>query len=521
MLVFGAYCYFNLLCRVLLKKQRLINKSILNSLPLNITLKSRDGKYFFANTHMIKSIGKTVDEVMGKTDEEIYGTDNIKSFKASDLAAWNNEFSGVFEEEYLIKGEKKYIISGKYVIDTGDEDDHTNYLLSFSFDISDRKKAELALEKALKAKDDFLSTMSHEIRTPLHTIIGVSELLKYNENEENKQLLDSLVFSSKHLMGLINDILDFSKINTNSFKFEFTEIDLENFLTEILNQFTSTTTNKGIDLKPLEPISLNKYVLFDELRLSQIINNLLSNAIKFTESGYVKLTCKVIEQTLKKVTLLFSVEDTGIGIKAENIETVKKAFIQETTGTSRKYGGTGLGLSIIDGLLSKLSSKLEIESTYGQGSRFYFQLTLNLGKLIQGKNTTPEENNNINLPLNLTVLYVEDMIPNQVLMEAMVESWGIELQLASSAKEGLAMSNAQLFDLILMDIQIPEIDGVTGYKMIRTKSKLNKKTPIVAFTANAESSEVSYYKGVGFDDVLTKPITPKKLKQFFLENFKP
>jgi CheY-like chemotaxis protein/anti-sigma regulatory factor (Ser/Thr protein kinase) len=260
-------------------------------------------------------------------------------------------------------------------------------------------------------------------------------------------------------------------------------------------------------------------VIFDKLRLSQILNNLISNAIKFTEKGSVTIKYIIEEDSFAAAYINFIVADTGIGIKPENIEKIKNAFEQENSGISRKYGGTGLGLSIVDQLLIKFDSELQIKSQFGEGSIFYFRLKLQLGSLSE-QAFKPDliisgENND---PINKKILYVEDIHQNQILMKAMTQDFGIELDLASNANECMQLCDQKTYDLILMDIQMPEINSVMCYEMLKAKSKQNKKTPVIAFTANAEESKVNNYKAVGFNDVLTKPIKKQQL-YLFLKNF--
>ena len=260
-------------------------------------------------------------------------------------------------------------------------------------------------------------------------------------------------------------------------------------------------------------------VIFDKLRLSQILNNLISNAIKFTEKGSVTIKYIIKEDSFATAHINFILADTGIGIKPENIEKIKNAFEQENSGISRKYGGTGLGLSIVDQLLIKFDSELQIKSQFGEGSIFYFRLKLQLGSLSE-QAFKPDliisgENND---PINKKILYVEDIHQNQILMKAMTQDFGIELDLAGNANECMQLCDQKTYDLILMDIQMPEIKGVMCYEMLKAKSKQNKKTPVIAFTANAEESKVNNYKAVGFNDVLTKPIKKQQL-YLFLKNF--
>ena len=502
-----------------LEKQRLLNIKILDSLPLNITLKTKQGEYLIVNDFFTNSLQVKKEQIIGKTDFDIYKKTQALQLSKSDAECWGLRKAGIYEESHDINGKKKYILGGKYIIDIGKNDENSKYLLSFSFDITDRKKIELELEKALKAKDDFLSIMSHEIRTPLHSIIGISDLLQEKKELKNFELLSSLMFSSNQLMVLVNDILDFSKIQSTKFELVYSEFNLNLLIEKILNQFYHEAKRKKISLNFSAPSNFNKNIIFDELRLSQILNNLISNALKFTENGSVSIKYIIEEESNNTAYIKFLIEDTGIGIKSQNLEKIKIAFEQENSGVSRKYGGTGLGLSIVDRLLIKFKSKLLIESKYGFGSTFYFRLKLNLGNSVEQLSNSVVQTNKIEA-LNKKILYVEDIYQNQLIMKAMTIDFGIKLDLASNAEECIELSNKTEYDLILMDIQMPNINGIMCFEMLKANSKLNKNTAVVAFTANAEHSKVNYYKTLGFKDVLTKPIKKHQLYNFLNSFFK-
>ena len=220
-----------------------------------------------------------------------------------------------------------------------------------------------------------------------------------------------------------------------------------------------------------------------------------------------------------KKILGIELEQSKQNALSQNLEKIKIAFEQENSGVSRKYGGTGLGLSIVDRLLIKFKSKLLIESKYGFGSTFYFRLKLNLGNSVEQLSNSVVQTNKIEA-LNKKILYVEDIYQNQLIMKAMTIDFGIKLDLASNAEECIELSNKTEYDLILMDIQMPNINGIMCFEMLKANSKLNKNTAVVAFTANAEHSKVNYYKTLGFRDVLTKPIKKHQLYNFLNSFFK-
>ena len=371
------------------------------------------------------------------------------------------------------------------------------------------------LEEAMRAKDEFLSTMSHEIRTPLHSLIAIGDMLRREEDHGDRQdLLRSLNTSSKQLLALINDILDFSKISAGKLELHVEPVPLRAFFEELAGPF-ELSVKPGVEFVKAWPDKLDNHVVeVDAMRLSQVLHNLLSNAFKFTESGEVILSirCKEVEKEGRPhVGLEVQVVDTGVGIAEENVEAILTAFTQENSSISRKFGGTGLGLSIVNRLLHMMGSDLEVQSTLGQGSMFGFYLQLPLTQEQAVAESTPSQE--VGDLSELRLLYVEDMEPNRFVMKAMVRPWQVQLTQADSGRQALEILADQSFDLVLMDIQMPEMDGVETLQQIRARNA-DWDTPVVAFTAHAQDSDVARYKSQGFADVLTKPAGPDVLKGF-------
>lgn len=505
-----------------LEQDRLLNESILNALPINITLKSKDLKYAFANKFLLQSLKVENVDIIGKTDFDIHPEGLAQKLEEEDLRIWDTEQVKLEEEKYNIEGKDVHLLSGKYLVQTNVGKNADRYLLSFSFDITKQKRSEEKLIEALASKDAFLSTMSHEIRTPLHSIIAISEML-YKEDllhlDEKADMVQSLHVSSRHLLALINDILDFSKINSGKFELEREAFDLNHMLKGICKQFQSQKSEK-IEFHFEQNGLIESRVIGDSLRLSQILYNLISNAFKFTTEGSVSLVVDSEQVSDNQLSCSFTVNDTGIGIKAENIELINEAFTQENSSISRKFGGTGLGLSIVNSLLKMHDSELIIESKLNSGSSFSFRIIFDLGDPLNA-NAKQALSENENISFDMAMLYVEDMLPNQLVMQGMVRNWGIELTIANSAKEAFDVTAEKQFDLILMDIQMPDIDGIEAFQTIRKTEGMNQFTPIIAFTANAEKGEIEAFNEIGFEDVLTKPVSPQKFKQFLKDFINP
>ena len=373
------------------------------------------------------------------------------------------------------------------------------------------------LQIALQAKDKFLRTMSHEIRTPLHSLISITEILqREGQEDQKKELLQSLKTSSKHLLSLINDILDFSKISDGKFDLHLEPVNLRSFFVELVSPF-ELAKNPNIKFIKSWPDCLADYMVeADSMRLAQILHNLLSNAFKFTEEGEVTLEikCNTLDEEGRKILdLNVNVIETGVGIAEENLEHILLAFTQESTSTSRKFGGTGLGLSIVSGLLSMMGSKLEIESKLGRGSMFGFSLKLPLLDIVNSSKQEVIIRNDVRLD-GMRMLYVEDMEPNRFVMKAMVKPWNVELDLAESGFMAIELLRENKYDIVLMDIQMPEMDGIETLRKILELYGSSWDTPVVAFTAHAQDSDTQNYRSKGFHDVLTKPAGPAVLYEF-------
>lgn len=370
------------------------------------------------------------------------------------------------------------------------------------------------LEQALQAKDEFLSTMSHEIRTPLHSLIAIGDMLRTNEDHgKREELVTSLNTSSKQLLALINDILDFSKISAGKLELHMEPMPLQEFFDDLVAPF-KVMSNAKVEFVTVWPEDFSKNtVMGDSMRLSQILHNLLSNAFKFTEKGEVVLAVRLREgHAPNRVRLEVQVLDTGVGIERDNLDLILHAFTQENSSISRKFGGTGLGLSIVNRLLTVMGSQLQIESTVGEGSMFGFELEMERAQRPSAKDVQIKQD-----PIvldGLRMLYVEDMDPNRFVMKAMVKPWNIALDMAESGLKALELVRQNEYDLILMDIQMPEMDGVETLAQMRMQQGASWSTPVVAFTAHAQDSDVSKYREAGFRDVLTKPAGPDVLRTF-------
>ena len=365
------------------------------------------------------------------------------------------------------------------------------------------EKATIIAENAVKAKQQFLSNMSHEIRTPMNAIIGFTKVvLKTNLSEKQKEYLSAIKMSGDALIVLINDILDLAKVDAGKMTFENLPFKLSSSISAMLHVFETKIQEKNLELVTVYDDSIPKLVLGDPVRLHQIILNLVSNAIKFTSKGKITVSIQMINEDDKSVTIEFSVTDTGIGIEENKIDTVFDDFQQATSDTSRLYGGTGLGLAIVKRLVEPQGGTITVKSKINEGSTFSFILNFQKTTIESGVETEILE---LDPKINsIKVLVVEDMPLNQLLMTTLLDDFGFERDIAENGKVAIEKLESDSYDVILMDIQMPVMNGFEATKYIRNTMKL--KIPIIALTADVTTVDLAKCKEVGMDDYIAKPV---------------
>jgi len=376
------------------------------------------------------------------------------------------------------------------------------------------------LEKSTKAKSEFLATMSHEIRTPMNAILGMTHILKQDEPRKDQiEPINILDFSGKTLLSLIDDVLDFSKIEAGKIEFESIEFDLNNLLNVILESFRTTAKNKGIEIDVSTENDVPNRLIGDPARLTQILNNLFSNALKFTEEGEVKLYVSVLEQNTENAKLQFEISDTGIGIDEERINTIFESFTQASQNTKRLFGGTGLGLTISKQLTELQGGQIFVESEEGVGSTFTVELDFGIAEGL-GMNGIPSADQDVSQLKGMKILLAEDNLVNQKVMKRFLERWEVDMKVVNNGMEAVDALQECNFDMILMDLQMPEMDGYEATERIRKlDDPYKRKIPIVAITAAALKEVREHVYAAGMNDFVTKPFNPAELEQKLAQIF--
>ena len=371
-----------------------------------------------------------------------------------------------------------------------------------------------AAEKAAIAKSHFLSAMSHEIRTPMNAVIGFTNLLLQMEpRNDQMEYLDLLKFSAENLLVLINDILDFSKIEEGKIVFEETDFSIKNLLNNIRQALLPNAIEKEVSLKLLMDPDLPDTFCGDPVRLGQIMTNLISNAVKFTNEGKVTVNISLGIKLEKYTTVDFEVTDTGIGIEPDKLQYIFESFTQASPDITRKFGGTGLGLAITKRLLELMGSQIKVKSDLGKGSTFYFSLKLKNCTHKSPDPSSAKPHSETKSHKGIKVLIAEDNKINVILAKQYLKLWGIECDVADNGRIAYDMVQHNNYDLILMDLQMPEMDGYQATIAIRALPEEKfKKLPIIALTASAMLDIKDNAFTAGMNDYVSKPFNPDELQ---------
>ncbi len=475
-----------------------------------VTYLASDGSILYASPSHEKLIGYKAEELVGtnffdhieenrhhETKEQLFQRIQRKSVYSAELSLKRRDGSSVWVETTgsLLKN-----------------DDLTESVILVSRDITIKHKTleemqrvkEMAIA-ANTAKSEFLANMSHEIRTPMNGIIGMTNLTLLTQLDTNqRENLQMVRSSAESLLKIINSILDFSKIEAGKLTIETVEFQLDTLLNRMKKTFHLQTSQKNIDFRIVTQCDPKSYVLGDINRLTQVLNNLIGNAIKFTDAGYVELKVTEMHQTLNEIDLMFEVVDTGIGIETKFQYKMFESFSQADGSITRRFGGTGLGLSITKQLVDLMGGTIDFESVMHQGSRFYFNMKFKkVFKNLVRDNVVQDE-----IPEAVyrgRILLVEDDKINQILAKRLLDKQGHDVTIAENGQIAVDLVGKTEFDLILMDIQMPVMDGIEATKRIRAIPGC-EDIPIIALTAYAIKGDRDRFLSLGMDEYISKPI---------------
>ena len=370
-------------------------------------------------------------------------------------------------------------------------------------------------------KEEYFAYTSHEIRTPLNAVVGMSRLLGETDlNPSQQKYLRTINSSAQNILFLVNDVLDLSKIESGTIELETVDFSIQDIISELINSLDFKLREKNVSLISRMDPGIPEVLMGDPHRINQIVLNLVDNAIKFTDDGEVCIATSVSHETDKSIFILFEVSDTGIGIRRSRLDTIFDSFKQETTQTTRQYGGTGLGLAITKNLIQLMHSKIHLESTYGEGSRFSFELELK-----KSKNTSLNVrllNNSASSLRDLKVLVVDDNALNREIFFDLINDYknNVEVEMADDGKMALIKIKQSNYDIIMMDIQMPIMDGYEATRQIRKLKGVKASTPIIAMTAHVLDGVAEKCGQAGMNDCVSKPINLSLLNQIIKKHIK-
>ncbi len=472
-----------------------------------IVIADDNGNYLAVNNAASKLFEYPVDEMLHMNVGDIITTQNSKAAAQYDEFIMKGEEIGEFG--FVSKNGTPKIVQYQAVRIKSD------FNLSIMMDITEQKRvseeltrAKLHAEDAMNSKQQFLSNMSHEIRTPMNSIVGFTKiLLKTNLNDIQKEYLHAIKTSGESLIVLINDILDLAKVDARKMVLEKRIFKLDESISTIIHLFEHKTQEKNLELIKEYNKKIPGILKGDSSRLHQIILNLLSNAIKFTNEGRITVSVDLLDEDDEKVTIEFSVKDTGIGIPENKIDKIFNNFEQVSAFTSRVYGGTGLGLAISKQLVELLGGSISVKSDLGKGSAFNF--ILNFEKTSDTIETESDSIEFVTGIKNLKVLVVEDVTLNQLLLKTILNDFGFKYDIADNGIIAIDKLQSNAYDIILMDLMMPEMNGFEATEYIR--SKMDSKIPIIALTADVTTVDIEKCKAYGMNDYISKPIDEKLL----------
>lgn len=490
-------------------------KGIIDNFHLGLLEVSPDGKILQANESFCEMSGFSCEELHGKDGGDLLlDAEEKERMKVRNASRIEGE-EDVYELRILNKNKESryWLVSAAPLLD---DDGSVQGSVGIHWDVTHMKELEFELiearrraEESSKAKAMFLANMSHEIRTPLNGIVGMAEQLAQSQLSADQRYFTEIMRSaSSTLLSIINDVLDISKIESGKFSIETTPFSLNEMVSKTLSIFKEKARSSGISLDIDLMDDRGIMHLGDPHRLNQVLFNVVGNAIKFTEAGYVRVTSKLERGEDDLCLVSFKIEDTGVGMDMAYLAKVFEAFSQEDSSITRKFGGSGLGLSIARSIVQIMGGTIQIESEKAKGTRVSIQVPMRISNE-KTKKEIIEMKDLQNSLKGLRVLAVEDNELNRMVLQVILKKCEVSMSMAHNGQEAIEMIQLNEFDIVLMDVQMPIVDGLEATKYIREELKLT--TPIIGLSANAMREEVEICKQAGMNDYLVKPYSERSL----------
>jgi len=483
--------------QLVVEERSALVRSFIDSSPDLVYYSNERGQFSGCNLSMEALTGKVEKELIGSTPFDVFDTEIAAKFAATDKAVLSTQLSETYEQWLTYPDGHKACFELRKVPFFGQRNEYIG-VLGYGRDITERKKYQDALEKASRDKTTFISTISHELRTPLNGVVGLSRiLLDGSLNDEQRQHLNTIYVSAQTMGNIFNDIIDLDKFDRRKFEIVNQPIEFRSFLNDIKTLALLQAEQKGLVLEFDVFGDIPDFINADGTRLRQVLWNLVSNAVKFTDSGEVSIRVFTSEEADNKIGLTFEVEDTGIGISSEGQDKIFAMYYQEQG--SKRATGTGIGLSVAKSLMTAMGGDIWVSSEPGQGSCFTIEFDVDGVESLQNSAVAESEQT------KLSILLVEDIELNVTVCTAILNKLGHTVEVAVDGRSAIKMAEENTYDLIFLDINLPDISGFEIIKILRENAAL-ELPPVVALTANVINNRQAYIEK-GMDDAISKPLS--------------
>jgi PAS domain S-box-containing protein len=479
-----------------------------------------EGNICYHNNSVLETLGYKAKSLIGKNFFDFILPETLDNLKIRFKQSQKRAYTEKVEFQFLCANQSYRFLEFN-AINLKHKEGLEGFILDCR-DITQRKYDSEEMVRLQKAKEQFLANISHEIRTPINGIAGMADLLGQNASLEDRETyLNAIKHSSENLKVIINDILDLAAIESGKLRFEKIAFNLTDLVPSLIGTFAYQAKEKKLKLDYLIDEKLNRILLGDPVRLNQVLINLISNAVKFTHSGAIQINCSIERQQKDTCWVRIEVSDTGIGIPSEKLNTIFESFSQADESVTRKYGGSGLGLTIVKQLVELQLGKITVRSEEHRGSTFIVLIPYSIGKEASLRSTLAAKSLSINSEINqLSVLLVEDNDINRLYAKSILKNWHCEVDIAENGLVAIEKVKNNSYDIILMDIQMPVMDGYEATKAIRLMHSPKNEVPIIALTANATKTDVEKCLASGMNDYLPKPFTPDDLHRKIVDDLK-